>query len=304
MNGQPVHRTVLADAFRQPDAPTLMTRILHKSTMSVTEVRSDLDNFGVTDPIPNEDAFLIALQLRECVDHDLFFDSKHVCPRHFEAGVTSIYDLRRDPIADLRSPFHSAHLHLPCKVLDAIAEEVGAPRIDELRYELGAGMDDPVVRHLILSLLPSLAKPAEASAEFVDHVTLALAFHVARTYGGMRAARRVPKGGLAPWQERRAKELLASDLSGKMTLATLAAECELSVRHFSRAFRQSTGVPPHRWLSKLRIERAKELLRRPDLTLADLALACGFSDQSHFTRTFSAVVGVSPGHWRRSIREG
>lgn len=302
MQEQPVRRTAISEAFRQHEAPRLISRRLHKSVMTITEIKSDQENFGVTDPIPYDDAYLIALQVRECLDHDLFFDSRHVRPRNFKSGVTTIYDLRRDPIADIRTPFHSVHFHLPVKVLDAIADEVGAPHIDELRYEPGVGMDDPVVWHLISALLPSLAKPEEASTVFVDHVALALADHVARTYGGMADARRVPRGGLAPWQERRVKELLRSDLSGEMSLTRLAAECGLSVRHFSRAFRQSTGVPPHRWLLKLRVERAKELLRKPSLSLTDVALSCGFSDQSHFTRVFTAMVGLSPGHWRRNVR--
>jgi len=68
----------------------------------------------------------------------------------------------------------------------------------------------------------------------------------------------------------------------------------------SRAFRQSTGVPPHRWRLNERVERAKDLLRDPALSLADVALACGFGDQSHFTRMFTAAVRLSPGLWRRT----
>jgi transcriptional regulator GlxA family with amidase domain len=67
----------------------------------------------------------------------------------------------------------------------------------------------------------------------------------------------------------------------------------------ARAFRQSTGVPPHRWLLDRRVKRAKELLPNSSLSLSDVALACGFGDQSHFTRTFTAAVRLSPGVWRR-----
>jgi AraC-like DNA-binding protein len=110
----------------------------------------------------------------------------------------------------------------------------------------------------------------------------------------------IARGGLAPWQARRAKELMNANLNGKLPLSQLAEQCGLSVRHFARAFRQSTGVPPHRWLLSRRIERAKELLHDPALALAEVALACGFADQSHFTRMFTTVVGLSPGLWRRA----
>ena len=107
------------------------------------------------------------------------------------------------------------------------------------------------------------------------------------------------RGGLAPWQLRRAEALMSENLSLQVPLGQVAQECGLSVRHLTRAFRQSTGVPPHRWLLDRRVERAKELLPNSALTLSDVALACGFGDQSHFTRTFTAAVRLSPGVWRR-----
>ena len=107
------------------------------------------------------------------------------------------------------------------------------------------------------------------------------------------------RGGLAPWQLRRAEALMSENLTVQVPLGQVAEECGLSVRHLARAFRQSTGVPPHRWLLNRRVERAKELLPDSNLSLSDVALACGFGDQSHFTRTFTAAVRLSPGVWRR-----
>jgi len=109
----------------------------------------------------------------------------------------------------------------------------------------------------------------------------------------------VPHGGLALWQVRRVKELMSESLSEEIPLSRLATECGLSVRHFARAFRHSTGVSPHRWLLKHRVDHARELLSDRALSLTDIALSCGFADQSHFTRVFTAMVGVSPGVWRR-----
>jgi AraC-like DNA-binding protein len=104
-------------------------------------------------------------------------------------------------------------------------------------------------------------------------------------------------------QERRAKELLIENLSGEISLAALASECGLPLTTFSKAFRKSVGIPPHRWIIQQRIALAKRLLRDDPMSLAEIALTCGFSDQSHFTRFFSAAVGVSPGFWRRSVRK-
>ncbi len=136
---------------------------------------------------------------------------------------------------------------------------------------------------------------------FVDHVLFALGVHVAQTYGGMRPLSRPVRGGLAPWQVRRAKEILSANLDGRVSLKEVAKECGLSVSHFSRAFRRTTGVAPHHWLMTRRVEAAKEKLRDGRSSLLDAALASGFSDQSHLTRVFAGIVGLSPGAWRRAL---
>lgn len=107
------------------------------------------------------------------------------------------------------------------------------------------------------------------------------------------------RGGLAPAQERRVKELMVAGIDENISLVRLATECGLSSRHFARAFRQSTRLSPHRWLMKCRVERARELLAKGGLSLTEIALTCGFADQSHFTRAFTAFFGTSPGAWRR-----
>ena len=73
--------------------------------------------------------------------------------------------------------------------------------------------------------------------------------------------------------------------------------------YFSRAFRGTMGVAPHNWLLIRRVEVAKEKLLSTQLSLAEVALACGFADQSHLTRVFTGMVGVSPGAWRRALDE-
>ena len=85
-------------------------------------------------------------------------------------------------------------------------------------------------------------------------------------------------------------------------MAGVANECRLSSSYFARAFKQTTGTPPFRWLTNQRIVRAKELLQDPSRELADIAQLCGFVDQSHFTRVFSKSEGHSPGRWRRLYR--
>lgn len=109
--------------------------------------------------------------------------------------------------------------------------------------------------------------------------------------------------GRAASQVRRAKEVLSANLDGRVQLIEVARACGLSASYFSRAFRRSMGTAPHKWLLTLRVEAAKQKLRDSRLSLWDVALACGFADQSHLTQVFTRVVGVSPGAWRRALDE-
>jgi len=93
---------------------------------------------------------------------------------------------------------------------------------------------------------------------------------------------------------------MVDNLHERVSVPVLAAQAKISTSRFSRGFRLSTGVSPHQWLIRARVERAKQLLRDTDLPLADIAVDVGFSDQAHFTRCFGSVAGVSPGAWRRS----
>jgi transcriptional regulator GlxA family with amidase domain len=108
-------------------------------------------------------------------------------------------------------------------------------------------------------------------------------------------------GSLAPWQVSKAKALLSERMAEDISIVDVARECRLSRGHFCKAFKRSTGQSPYAWLTHHRIRTAQSLLRGTQQPLADIALACGFGDQSHLTRMFSRVVGTPPGSWRRSL---
>ena len=106
---------------------------------------------------------------------------------------------------------------------------------------------------------------------------------------------------LSPWQERRAKDLMSSQMDKGLSIARIAAECSLSRSHFSRAFKKNTGLSPRDWFLQMRLDKAKHLLTETQLTISRISLDCGFADQSHFTRVFTRVIGLTPFSWRRSL---
>lgn len=291
----------LSATFRIEPAPTLVTRTLRKADIAVTECASDMFDQEISTSLPEDDAYIVGLQLRDYLDCRTWEQGRFVAHTDIRAGETHLYDLKRDPRFLIDKGFHWIGFYIPRAAFDALADEAHAPRISELDYAPGRGFDDEIVRNLGTAMRAALARPEQASRLFVDHVTLAIAAHVAQFYGGLRRIAPPARGGLAGWQQRRACELLDANLTGETPLRTIAAECGLSVSHFSRAFRQSIGVAPHRWLLQRRVEVAKTLMRDRRLQLAEVALAAGFADQSHFTRIFSKTVGISPGAWRRCL---
>lgn len=290
----------LAERLRAEQAHAIVTRVLRTADMAVTETRCDDPVLGLSHSIQREDAFLVALTLRDFPNRQYWEDGRQMPVCGLRTGQVDFHDLKRDPVALLDKPYHDLFFYLPRSALDAIADEADVPRIGDLNHEPVA-IDDATISSLGRAILPALSHPDQASQLFVDHVLLAVGVHVAQTYGGMRALPRPARGGLAPWQVRRAKEILCANLDGRVQLKEVARECRLSVSHFSRAFRRSMGVAPHNWLLTRRVEVAKEKLRDDRLSLMDVALACGFADQSHLTRVFTRMFGVSPGAWRRAL---
>ena len=289
------------NAFGLDDAPSMRVRVLRKADIHVTEVLC-ANPLGLTRELPREDAYLIGLHLRDYPHHEHWEDGRQAALCDLKAGQTVLSDLKRSPVTNIDKPFHSINFYVPRAAFDAIADDASAPRIGDLHYVPGAGISDSAILSLWQSMQAAFAHPERASRLFVEHVMMAMATHVALTYGGLKPVSQPPRGGLAPWQVRRAKEILDANLDGRVTVQQMAKECGLSVAHFSRAFQVSTGMAPHRWQTRRRVEAAKSLLANEKLSLFEVAMTCGFADQSHFTRVFTREFGISPGAWRRSIK--
>jgi AraC family transcriptional regulator len=146
-----------------------------------------------------------------------------------------------------------------------------------------------------------VADPANPAARlFFDSTLLSIMAMLTMETG--KPAPPPRRGGLADWQIRRAREVLSGGY-GNFDLTELAGTVGLSPYHFSRAFKQSTGLPPHRYQIMLRVERAKDLLANSTLSMSDVAAAIGYDDQGQLARLFRREVGVTPSQYRRERRE-
>lgn len=113
----------------------------------------------------------------------------------------------------------------------------------------------------------------------------------------------VARGGLAPWTERRCLDLMRARLSEDISLDELAAEAQLSPFHFARMFKRSLSVPPRVYLTRLRVEKACELLERTDLSVTEIAVEVGYSSNQVLARVFLKHMRLSPSDYRRGVRD-
>lgn len=203
-------------------------------------------------------------------------------------GTVAIFDLAQGWQDEMEGAFDRLYLNLPRRALgEARLREVPRPGpVDAVALALGTAL---------------AARPMGPQ---LDSLLLALQAHLLKAYAPVPPAPAPGRGGLAPWQLRKAKAMIEARVESGVCVEEIARECRLSRSYFSRAFKHSTGVAPHAWLAERRVEKAKLLLADAELRIADVAAECGFADQSHLTRSFSARVGITPAAWRRQAQSG
>ena len=252
-----------------------------------------------TASIPAEKAYVVSVHLNHANsgEWELWTDEKYTKTGAWPVGGVAMCDLESNSSIRNPGPIDWVHLHVPRTTLDAITDDAGMRQVKRLHCVYGT--PDPVLHHLTQAMLPCLNKPEMFSQLFIDSFTMTVCSHLVGRYGQLRVPTLQLTGGLAPWQMRRAVELLQEHLDGELKLETLAEECRLSASHFARSFRRSFGTSAHRYLILQRVEIAKGLLSETSNSLVEIAAQAGFSDQAALTRTFANLVGATPAKWRR-----
>ena len=161
------------------------------------------------------------------------------------------------------------------------------------------------VTELFNAVSCALRDERDAAEQFVEHAASLLNAGVLpgdfdKSPSPLDSVKAVTRSGLAPWQIRKVRMHLETNLGAKISTQDLASIAGLSPFHFSRAFRDSFGDSPHSYLLRRRIEQSQGLMLTTRASLADIALECGLVDQAHFGKLFRRLVGESPGVWRRA----
>lgn len=287
----------LARVFGLPSSQSLLLRT-HNSTLAVTHLVCPFGQTTPTKAIDAEQGFTVAVHLTDpdAANWGSWVDCRYTRTPEWQQGGIGIYDLESDPRICWDTPFEVLHFNVPRATLNAFTEDARLPSVNGLHSP--EGLRDPVLHHLAQMILPFIREKSELPALFVDHYLRMLCGRLVTSYGAGSSTGSSHRGGLAPWQMRRAIGLVESNLSGDLRLNRLASECGLSASYFCRCFRITFGTSLHKFVISKRIEKARQLLLHSNLPLAEIALEAGFSDQAAFSRTFGAIVGTTPSRWR------
>jgi AraC family transcriptional regulator len=286
----------LARQYGEEGNQFLRTSPRARTPLAIYRKSSDKPYFGPVFAPALEDGFLVAISLTGH-DRQQISNGCRSSVQSYAPDSLHIRNLAEDHSVYLCSPFDFLFFHVTREALDAIARESNSGRISALSCLPGAL--DPIAASLARALIPALSSPTGASAFFIDHIALAINSHLAQTYGGLPVPAPRAHGRLSRAQERRAKEFLTTHSGDDVSIATVAAACGLSRSYFIKAFKESIGTTPHKWLLEHRVQQAKRLLAGHGTSIAQIAAECGFADQSHLTRVFTSALGISPGAWRR-----
>jgi AraC family transcriptional regulator len=160
---------------------------------------------------------------------------------------------------------------------------------------------DPDLWATALKLKAQLQYPCPSQRAYVEALGIALAHELVRMNESNSSLASAMRGGLPGWQQTKLTQYIEEHLADEISLSSLARLVQLSPFHFSRAFKESFGVPPHRYLTGQRIERAKALLAERKLSVTEIGLGVGFNETSSFTHAFRKVTGETPTEYRRSL---
>lgn len=196
--------------------------------------------------------------------------------------------------------FDSLIIALPQRAMSQAADELLSAPVDAITVRQMGGFKDPVIESIGRSLARELDEPHPLGRLYAETAAATLEAYLLRRFSNRSddAQPAPPRGALNASRLRKTLDLINERIGDDLSLKELALETSLSVFHFARAFKAATGVAPHQYVLERRVARARDLLAQGELSLSEIAQACGFASQAHLTNVFKRAVGVTPGVYR------
>lgn len=245
---------------------------------------------------------IIAIPLRT-MGVTLFSEHKIVHDGRLLPGAVKIHL----PSQAVRTIFQTAydvlHLFVPNELLDeCVTAGLGRSGAGRLAFPAGLLPADPVIDRLARAFVRAEDVGGTFGRCYAESIALAIIARVLAHCSSGTSPHAASTSGLAKWRLKRAVDFIEANLSESIGLAEMAASAGLSRMHFAAQFRAATGMRPHEYLLRRRIERAQHMLTLSTSPLVDVAFEVGFKSQSHFTTVFTRFVGETPKGWRERTR--
>jgi AraC family transcriptional regulator len=196
------------------------------------------------------------------------------------------------------TPFCVMHVYLGLPLLARVVKEHTGKELGGFALREVSGERDAVLVGLFQALHAALSAATPAAPGFVQGMAQAITAHVVAHYECSTDGRPVVRGGMPAHRLRRVLDAMHAGLAEPFDLGRLAALAELSAFHFSRVFKQATGMSPSRYFVRLRMDEARRLLSDTTMSVLDIGLAVGYASPSHFAQVFRESTGTAPSAWR------
>lgn len=191
------------------------------------------------------------------------------------------------------------HMSLDPNLLKRVAADCSLP--DKVEIDHRVMFVDPTILHLAQLFKSEILNGGLAGKLYTESLANVLAVHLLRNYSGSVVKPAWQDGSLDAFKLNQIKDFIEERLAQELTIADMAAVVHMSPFHFAHVFKTATGLPPHRYITHRRMERAKTLLAITRLPVAEVAYRVGFSNQSHFTAQFRRATGTTPKGYRDSL---
>lgn len=219
---------------------------------------------------------------------------------------TGLYAKGDISITPAKTPFfarwdgddHFLQIQIASHFIQSVASEALAMNSEGFELLPEFRTRDPYIESIGMMLLAELKHDNLGGRLYVESLANVLAVHLLRQYAAVKPRLAIYDGGLPERQLLQVLDYIHEHLDRNIKLADLAALLGMSQFHFSHLFKQSIGIAPYQYLIQQRVERAKQLLKQTDRSIVDIAFICGFNSQSHLTKQFRQLTGMTPKAYR------
>lgn len=193
------------------------------------------------------------------------------------------------------------HVYLTPAFLKQTATEAGKINPDRIEIINHLAVPDLQLEYIGLALMQELSTGCLGGRLFGESLATALAVQLLQKYSATQPIIQEFKGGLPRYKLNQIVEYIDANLDQDISLTTLAELIDMNIHHFAKMFKQSMGIAPHQYVIERRIERAKQLLANPELSIVEVCYAVGFDNQSHFTKLFRRLTTKTPKVYRNEL---